>query len=60
MVVAVMQKGVYSSYTQVNRFAAPASMDKAWQACVRKLQVHGGPGNPAPPADVSRNFAFVS
>ncbi len=33
----------------VNRVTDSASLDRAWRARVTKLQVHGGPGNPAPP-----------
>ena len=38
----------------VTRVTDPASMDQAWRARVTKLQVHGGAGNPAPPADAQR------
>ncbi len=38
----------------LNRETDPASMDRAWRARVTKLQVHGGPGNPAPPPDAQR------
>jgi len=38
----------------VNRETDPAAMDRAWRARVDKLQVHGGPGNPAPPPDAQR------
>lgn len=38
----------------LNRITDSATMDRAWQARVSKLQIHGGPGNPAPPADAVR------
>lgn len=38
----------------LNRVTDPATMDRAWRARVTKLQVHGGPGNPAPPPDAQR------
>ncbi|MDA1370762.1 MAG: hypothetical protein O2971_08395 [Proteobacteria bacterium] len=40
---------------RLNRVTDTATLDRAWQARVDKLQVHGGPGNPAPPPDAQRN-----
>lgn len=37
-----------------NRVMDPNELDQAWAARVAKLQIHGGPGNPAPPADTPR------
>jgi hypothetical protein len=37
-----------------NRVMDPDELDRAWAARVAKLQVHGGPGNPAPPPDAQR------
>ena len=37
-----------------NRVLDPAELDRAWAARVAKLQVHGGPGNPAPPPNAPR------
>lgn len=38
-----------------NRVTDPATMDRAWAARVKKLQVHGGgPFNPIPPVDAER------
>ena len=39
---------------RLNRVTDPGTMDRAWQARVAKLQMHGGPGNPAPPSDAPR------
>jgi hypothetical protein len=39
----------------LNRVTDPATMDRAFKARVDKLQVHGGPTNPAPPPDARRN-----
>ena len=39
---------VYPVY--LNRITEPTEMDRAWQARVTKLQIHGGPGDPAPPS----------
>lgn len=39
---------------RLNRVTDPATLDRAWQARVSKLQIHGGPGNPAPPPDAQR------
>ena len=43
---------VYPVY--LNRITEPTEMDRAWQARVTKLQIHGGPGNPAPPSNAPR------
>ena len=43
---------VYPVY--LNRITEPTEMDRAWRARVTKLQIHGGPGNPAPPSDAPR------
>ncbi|MAU05777.1 MAG: hypothetical protein NZ837_15070 [Gammaproteobacteria bacterium] len=43
---------VYPVY--LNRITDSATMDQAWQARVTKLQIHGGPGNPAPPTNAPR------
>jgi hypothetical protein len=37
-----------------NRVMDPDELDRAWAARAAKLQVHGGPGNPAPPPDAQR------
>ena len=37
-----------------NRVLDSAELDRAWAARIAKLQVQGGPGNPAPPADAVR------
>ena len=44
----------------VNRVTDSASLDRAWRARVTKLQVHGGPGNPAPPPDAQRGDRWWS
>lgn len=38
-----------------NRVLDPAELDRAWAARVAKLQIQGGPGNPAPPPDAVRD-----
>ncbi len=43
-----------------HRVLDPEELDKAWAARVSKLQVHGGPGNPAPPADAVRDDRWWS
>lgn len=37
-----------------NRVTDEAELDKAWGARIAKLQVHSGPGNPAPSPDAPR------
>ncbi len=43
-----------------NRVLDPAELDSAWAARVSKLQIHGGPGNPAPPPDAQRGDRWWS
>ena len=43
---------VYPVY--LNRITEPTERDRAWQARVTKLQIHGGPGNPATPSNAPR------
>ena len=43
-----------------NRVMDPNELDQAWAARVAKLQVHGGPGNPAPPPDAVRGERWWS
>ncbi len=38
----------------LSRETDEAAIDRAWAARVSKLQVQGGPGNPAPPPDAQR------
>jgi hypothetical protein len=39
---------------QLNRITDAVIMDRAWAARVAKLQMHGGPGNPAPETGTPR------
>jgi hypothetical protein len=43
-----------------NRVRDASILNRAWAARVAKLQVHGGPGNPAPPPDSRRNDRWWS
>ena len=38
----------------LTRVMDPNELDRAWAARIQKLQVVGGPGNPAPPIDAAR------
>jgi hypothetical protein len=44
----------------LNRVQEEAVLDRAWAARVKKLQVHGAPDNPAPPADANRPAGWWS
>jgi len=44
----------------VTRVTDSASLDRAWRARVTKLQIHGAPGNPAPPPDAQRGDRWWS
>ena len=52
---AVMRLDGTTYPVYLNRVTDAATMDQAWAARVSKLQVVGGPGNPAPPPDAQRN-----
>ncbi|NKB34946.1 MAG: hypothetical protein GKR91_17760 [Pseudomonadales bacterium] len=52
--VGVMRLDGVTYPVHVNRITDDATMDRAWQARVSKLQQFGGPGNPAPPSDAVR------
>ncbi len=52
---AVMRLNGITYPVTLNRVQDPATMDRAWQARVSKLQVHGGgPYNPVPDEDAER------
>jgi hypothetical protein len=52
---AVMRLNGTTYPVTLNRVQNPAEMDRAWQARVNKLQVHGGgPYNPTPDPDAER------
>ena len=44
----------------LNRVMDKSVLNRAWDARVAKLQVHGGPGNPTPPPDAKRNDRWWS